>query len=125
MSCGIAHDIVIGTRRDVVIYMHDAEVTCMATWIVAAILIAIAIVVFAALPTSPLKGVNRVIFIVGGLLIVIGYVLIGQGPASNPVSLSWAPLVLVIGYVVIIPIALLRRQGSEDIAGSNETTKSS
>jgi hypothetical protein len=93
----------------------------MATWIVAAILIAIAIVVVAALPTSPLKGVNRLIFIAGGVLIVFGYVLIGQGPASNPISLSWAPLVLVVGYVVIIPIALLRRQDSAALTESEET----
>jgi ABC-type microcin C transport system permease subunit YejB len=32
---------------------------------------------------------------------------LGTGPADNPVSLSVAPIILTIAYVVIIPLGIL------------------
>lgn len=43
----------------------------------------------------------------GILLLVIGFVCLAQGPANNPISLTVAPIVLVIAYLVVIPIGIL------------------
>jgi hypothetical protein len=39
-------------------------------------------------------------------LLAVGYVLLGQGPVTNPLSLSVAPVVLVVVYCFLIPIAI-------------------
>ncbi len=44
---------------------------------------------------------------IGVLVLALGFVLLKQGPANNPLSLSVAPIVLVVGFFIIIPIALL------------------
>ncbi len=40
-------------------------------------------------------------------VLTIGYILLAQGPVNNPLSLSIAPLLLVGGYCVLIPAAIL------------------
>jgi hypothetical protein len=40
-------------------------------------------------------------------LLVVGYVLLAQGPATNPLSFTVAPLLLVVVYLVLIPFAIL------------------
>jgi hypothetical protein len=82
----------------------------MPTWAVAAALMLVTWVVLAGLPGSPVRGMNRIILGVGSIVIIVGYLLLSQGPANNPLSLTWAPIVLVVGYLVLLPIALLRRQ---------------
>ncbi len=49
---------------------------------------------------------NYIIFGVALLVIIIGYVLLAQG------SMTAAPLLLVVGYCVIIPVAILVRDPS-------------
>ncbi len=51
----------------------------------------------------PFKKMNYYIFLVGLLAIILGYFTLGQG------SITLAPLLLVVGYCVIIPIAILYR----------------
>jgi hypothetical protein len=48
-------------------------------------------------------------------LLVIGYVLLGQGPVDNPLSKTIAPIILVAVYCALIPYAIL--------AGSKEQPK--
>ena len=43
----------------------------------------------------------------GILLLVIGFFALAQGPANNPVSLTVAPIILVLAYVVVIPLGIL------------------
>lgn len=47
---------------------------------------------------------------IGVAVIVVGFVLLAMGMNEwdNPLSVSVAPVVLVIGYCVIIPLAILR-----------------
>lgn len=52
---------------------------------------------------------------VGVLMVILGFILLAQGPAENPVSLTIAPIVLVIAYLVIIPIGIM--------AGANDSEK--
>jgi hypothetical protein len=83
------------------------------TWVVSLILMAVATAVVVWMPGAPVRGTNRIIFTVAAALIGIGYLLLAQGPADNPVSLTWAPLLLVAAYVILIPISLIRRQNGE------------
>jgi hypothetical protein len=48
-------------------------------------------------------------------LLVLGYVLLGQGPVDNPLSKTVAPVILVAVYCALIPYAIL--------AGSKETPR--
>ena len=50
---------------------------------------------------------NLVLIAIGILLLIIGFICLGTGPADNPVSLSVAPIILTIAYVVIIPLGIL------------------
>ncbi len=50
---------------------------------------------------------NYIIFGIGVLMIVLGYVIMATGETYSFQSLTVAPLVLLIGYLVIIPIAIL------------------
>jgi uncharacterized membrane protein SirB2 len=52
-------------------------------------------------------------------MLVAGFILLGQGPVRNPLSWIIAPLVLVIAYVVVIPLALIVRE-PRDTEGHNQ-----
>jgi len=52
------------------------------------------------------KG-NYQIFAVGIVIILAGYLALAQGPADSFWSLMLAPILLVIGYCVVIPFAIL------------------
>jgi uncharacterized membrane protein len=42
-------------------------------------------------------------------LLVVGFVLLGQGPVENPLSKSVAPVILVAVYCVLLPMAIMTR----------------
>jgi len=70
----------------------------------------------------PFTKSNYQLFAVGILVIVLGYLALAQGPADSFWSLTLAPILLVIGYCVIVPIAILfqkkdRRSSSTNRAG--------
>lgn len=52
---------------------------------------------------------NWLIFGVGIAVIVLGYVLLSIPPADGFLSLTAAPILLVLGYCVILPLAILYR----------------
>lgn len=53
---------------------------------------------------------NIVIFLVGLLFIVVGYIVMATGDTYSTQSLTVAPILLVIGYLVIIPISIFYRK---------------
>lgn len=55
---------------------------------------------------------NYIIFLIGILTLVLGYIFLAQGPADSFWSLTLAPILLVLSYCVIIPIAILYRRKS-------------
>ncbi len=65
-------------------------------------------------PTSavPFGRRNWAIFAVGIAAIVLGYVLLSIPPADGFLSLTAAPVLLVLGYCVILPLAILYRDAS-------------
>jgi hypothetical protein len=50
---------------------------------------------------------NITLFLIGCLVIATGFVLLAQGPVDNPLSITWAPFLLITGYCVLIPVAII------------------
>lgn len=57
----------------------------------------------------PFTKKNYVLFAIGIFVIVIGYITLGYG------SITLAPILLVLGYCVIIPIAIIINGGREKL----------
>ena len=57
---------------------------------------------------------NLQIMGIGLAFLVIGYVLVAQPPVDSFVSLTLAPIVLLIGYLVIIPYAIMYNPKKDD-----------
>jgi hypothetical protein len=55
----------------------------------------------------PFEAVNYWLFAFGLAVIIIGYIALSQPPVDGFMSLTLAPILLVIGYCVIIPAAIL------------------
>ncbi|HBB25143.1 MAG TPA: hypothetical protein DCZ59_02645 [Bacteroidetes bacterium] len=69
--------------------------------------------------SSPWTPTNFMMLGVGVATIVVGFLLLatGIGQWDNPLAVDVAPVVLVVGYCVIIPVAIIRygaRSGQED-----------
>ena len=63
--------------------------------------------------TLPYDKRNGIVFVAAISLILIGYVCMAQPPADGFLSLTLAPILLVIGYVFLIPAALLMKTQKE------------
>jgi len=58
----------------------------------------------------PFGKENYILFLIGVLVIVIGYIFMAQGPADSFWSLTLAPILLVISYCLIIPASILYKK---------------
>ena len=58
----------------------------------------------------PYKRKNYLLFGVGVFVIIVGYLIMYFGEVNSFQSLVISPLLLLVGYLVIIPIALLIKQ---------------
>ena len=65
-------------------------------------------------PKLPYSERNMWLFGLGLVAIALGYVFLSLPPVDGFMSLTLAPLLLVLGYCVFIPIALLSRQKEEE-----------
>ena len=65
-------------------------------------------------PKLPYTERNMWLFGLGLATIALGYVFLSLPPVDGFMSLTLAPLLLVLGYCVFIPIALLSKQKEED-----------
>tara|TARA_A100001011_G_C13980445_1_gene703037 strand:- start:60 stop:287 length:228 start_codon:yes stop_codon:yes gene_type:complete len=52
---------------------------------------------------------NYIIFFIGILFIVFGYIVMATGTVNSFQSLTLAPIMLFIGYIIIIPTSLIYR----------------
>ncbi len=57
-----------------------------------------------------LDKTNYILFFLGIITIIIGYFLMAKGEVNSTQALSIAPVVLLIGYLVIIPTAILYKK---------------
>ncbi|MDZ4746146.1 MAG: hypothetical protein SGJ05_09115 [bacterium] len=65
----------------------------------------------------PLTTKNFIYLGAGIAVLLIGFVLLSMGIYTtwdNPLSVSVAPVVLIIGYCVVIPWAIMARQKNEE-----------
>ena len=56
-----------------------------------------------------LSAMNYIIFAVAVLIIILGYVSLSKGPADSFWSLTLAPILLVIGYCILVPLSIFWR----------------
>ena len=52
---------------------------------------------------------NYTLFVIGVLLIIIGYFVMAIGTVNSFQSLTLAPILLFLGYIIFIPAALIYR----------------
>jgi uncharacterized membrane protein len=62
--------------------------------------------------TLPFTKINYQILGAGLLCIVLGYVALAQDPWNGSMPLVVAPILLVLGYCVVIPIGILFRKNT-------------
>ncbi len=58
----------------------------------------------------PFTKENYIIFFIGLFIILTGYIFMGTGDLNGPVSLTLSPILLTVGYLVLIPLAILYRK---------------
>ncbi len=59
---------------------------------------------------------NYLLFGLAAVVILLGYLALSKGPVDGFMSLSLAPILLTIGYCVIIPLAIMytKKKGNKD-----------
>ena len=65
---------------------------------------------------------NYIILGIGLLLIIIGYIFMSENSVNGFLPTVVAPILLVLGYCVIIPVGLLYRKKSEDKVSEVKTS---
>ena len=60
--------------------------------------------------TSIFGKTNKILFGVAIGTIMTGFYLLGEGPADNPLSLTYAPILMVIGFCILVPVAIMYRE---------------
>ena len=53
--------------------------------------------------------VNYIIFFIGVLFIIFGYIIMAAGTVNSFQSLTLAPIMLFLGYIIFIPASLIYR----------------
>ena len=54
--------------------------------------------------------INYIIFFIGVLFIIFGYIIMATGTVNSFQSLTLAPIMLFLGYIIIIPASLIYRK---------------
>jgi len=62
----------------------------------------------------PFTKENYLLLLVGIAVIVVGYVIMEIGGAYDALALVVSPIILVIGYCVIIPLAIFYKKKDQD-----------
>ena len=58
----------------------------------------------------PYEKKNYIIFFLGLALLMISYILMASGSVDSFQSLVISPILLILGYIVVIPVALLYKE---------------
>ena len=72
----------------------------------------------------PFARKNWLLFVLGLLSISAGYLLLRLPPVDGSASLTVAPLLLVLGYCILIPLGLLLRTASRSDCGHSQSPRS-
>ncbi len=66
----------------------------------------------------PLEAVNYKILVAGVVVVVLGYIALGMEPWDGFMALTVAPILLLVGYCIIIPIGIIYRKKKTETASS-------
>ena len=66
---------------------------------------------------------NYLLFGLGMFLIILGFYFMGQGEWDSSSSLVVSPILLFLGFVVVMPVSILYRKRSEEQISSSATEK--
>ena len=58
---------------------------------------------------------NYVLFGIGLALIIVGYFVMASGEVNSFQSLTIAPIMLFVGYIIVIPAGLIYREKSPEV----------
>ena len=58
--------------------------------------------------------INYQLFGIGLLVIIFGYIVMATGETESIQSIKIAPIILIVGYCVLIPAAILVKQKNKD-----------
>ena len=58
---------------------------------------------------------NYILFGIGLALIIVGYLVMAAGEVNSFQSLTLAPIMLFIGYIIFLPAALIYREKSPEV----------
>jgi len=67
----------------------------------------------------PFSRWNYILFGIGGLLLVAGYFALSRKPWNSVWSLTVAPILLVLAYLVIFPVAILYHRKNKKEESTN------
>ncbi len=70
-----------------------------------------------------LEPINYKIILIGLAVIIAGYFALSATPWDNPIALNVAPVLLVLGYCVIIPFGILYRRKKPAGEGIEQTAE--
>lgn len=62
----------------------------------------------------PFRKENYLLFASGVFFLTAGYIALAQGPWDSAWSLTVSPVLLLLGYCVFIPLAILYRPGKKN-----------
>lgn len=66
---------------------------------------------------------NYMLFGLGALLIILGFYFMGQGEWDSSSSLVISPILLFLGFVVVMPVSILYRKKNAEQISSSVTEK--
>lgn len=72
--------------------------------------------------TFPLERENYIILAIGVLMIVVGYIALSEKSVDGTMPLVVAPLLLVLGYCVVVPLGIVFRRKRTDQSPRGEST---
>lgn len=62
----------------------------------------------------PWRQENYLLLLLGVVVIVLGFIFLSIGPVNSFWSMNMAPILLVLGYCVIVPVAILYRKREKE-----------
>jgi hypothetical protein len=73
-------------------------------------------------PTEmPLKPINYIIIVGGALLIIITYIILAENDTVYGfIPLNLVPILLTIGYLIVIPVGIMYRKKKTDDSGISQ-----
>jgi ABC-type microcin C transport system permease subunit YejB len=60
------------------------------------------------------QKINYMILIAGVAVLIIGYLVMSMGDDISPVSVTIAPIILFLGYCVVIPLGIIFKKKKAD-----------